>query len=124
MKKILIIDDEEDLCLFVKQNLEISGRYAVTFKTSGKDGLESVAGDRPDLILLDLIMPKMGGFEVLKKLRASEATKQIPVVILTAVGYDLSKERAKSFSVEGYLVKPVFAKDLLAKVNEVLEGLS
>lgn len=120
MKKILIIDDEKDFCFFLKQNLELSGGYGVIVATNGKDGIAEAARQKPDLILLDVIMPNMSGFEVLKALKADRVTAGIPVVMLTAVETEETKDRALDLRDEDYVVKPVAISDLKAKVDEVL----
>jgi two-component system alkaline phosphatase synthesis response regulator PhoP len=119
MKKILIIDDEEDFCTFVKNNIELTRRYKVVVEMTGEGALDAALRERPDLILLDILMPSISGFEVLKRLKEREATKRIPIIVLTAVEYSQAKERAKDFSVEGYIVKPTRAADLLAKIDDV-----
>lgn len=120
MKKILMIDDEQDFCEFVKRNLELTGKYSVMVQNTGEGGINAAIKEKPDLILLDILMPVIGGFEVLEKLMANKETKGIPVVMLTAVEYSQSKERAKDLEFQGYLVKPVQAQDLLAKIERVL----
>jgi DNA-binding response OmpR family regulator len=120
VKKILMIDDERDICLLVKQNLEISGDYKVIVATNGRDGIAAAAREKPDIILLDIIMPGMSGFEVLEKLKTRTDTTSIPVVMLTAVGTEEAKEKAMSLYNEEYLVKPVRTDVLMAKIGEVL----
>lgn len=120
MKKILMIDDERDICLLIKQNLEISGDYKLIIATNGRDGIAAAAREKPDLILLDIIMPGMSGFEVLEKLKSRTDTTSIPVVMLTAVGTEEAKEKAMSLYNEDYLVKPVRTDALKAKIDEVL----
>jgi DNA-binding response OmpR family regulator len=117
---ILIIDDEKDFCFFLKQNLELSGGYSVIVATDGKDGIAAAARHKPDLILLDVIMPHMSGFEVLKALKDDAATAGIPVVMLTAVDPEEVEEKAIGLCKGDYLVKPVGVADLRAKVSEVL----
>lgn len=120
MRKILMIDDERDICLLIKQNLELSGSYKVTVATNGKDGIAAAAREKPDLILLDIIMPGMSGFEVLEKLKSRPETTAIPVVMLTAVGTEEAKEKAASLYNEDYIVKPVRTETLKSKIEEVL----
>jgi DNA-binding response OmpR family regulator len=120
MKKILIIDDEKDFGFFVKQNLELVGGYSVIVATSGKDGIAAALRYKPDLILLDVIMPQMSGFEVLQELKDGKATTMIPVVMLTAVDTDEAKEKALGLYNEDYIVKPVAISDLKAKIDAVM----
>ena len=118
--KILMVDDEKDLCYFVKANLEIVGNYEVLTATSGKEGLRSASWNKPDVILLDVMMPGMDGFEVLKKLKEDEKTESIPVIMLTARGDDESKMKAAGLYGDDYLIKPVEFKTLKARIDSVL----
>jgi DNA-binding response OmpR family regulator len=121
MKKVLIIDDEEDLTFFVKANLELAGDYEVNIANSGKEGLKIAARYKPDLILLDIMMPHMDGFEVLERLKNTPKTTSIPVIMLTAKGDEDSKVKSATLYNEGYIVKPVQIEFLKAKIEEVLE---
>ncbi len=120
-KKILIIDDEEDLAFFVKANLELAGDYEILIATSGKEGLTIASNQQVDLILLDIMMPKMDGFEVLKKIKESKKTLAIPVIMLTAKGDVESKIRAAGLYDEDYIIKPVQIEVLEARIKEVLK---
>jgi DNA-binding response OmpR family regulator len=120
MKKILIIDDENNFGFFVKQNLEMLGGYAVIVATTGKDGIAAATRHTPDLILLDVVMPNMSGFEVLEKLKHNKATTAIPVIMLTAVDTEEAKEKALGLYNEDYIVKPVAISELKAKIDGVL----
>lgn len=120
MKKVLLIDDEKDFCMFLKKNLEIRGGYTVLIANSGKDGIAAAVHNRPDLILLDIIMPGLSGFDVLKELKEREETTAIPVIMLTAVNKDEAKERALELYNEDYIIKPVLLSDLEAKIKDVL----
>jgi len=119
-KKILIIDDEEDLSFFVKANLELAGEYEVIVVTSGKAGIKAASQYKPDLILLDIMMPKIDGFEVLKKLKSSPTTFSIPVIMLTAKADEESRLRASKLYDEDYIIKPVQIDFLKTKIEEVL----
>ena len=120
-KKILIIDDEEDLTFFVKANLELVGDYEVIIATSGKDGVAIASSQDVDLILLDIMMPKMDGFEVLEKIKESKRALAIPVIMLTAKGDIDSKLKAASLYDEDYIVKPVQIEILKVKIEEALK---
>ena len=119
--KILIIDDEEDLSFFVKANLELAGNYEVDVVTNGKDGLKAAVTYKPNLILLDIMMPKMDGFEVLKELKSSAETASIPIIMLTAKGDDESKIKAMKLYIEDYMIKPVQIDALDSKIKQVLK---
>lgn len=123
-KKILIIDDEEDLTFFVKANLELVGDYEVIIATSGKEGVAIASSQNVDLILLDIMMPKMDGFEVLEKIKESKRTLAIPVIMLTAKGDIDSKLKAAGLYDEDYIVKPVQVEILKIKIEEALKRRS
>lgn len=119
--KILIIDDELDFTKMVKINLEQTGKYDVFIENNPLLALSSVKNCKPDLILLDIIMPGADGFKVLQMLKKDTATISTPVIMLTAVMTDDAKERAMSLYDEGYLEKPI-ASDLLEKaIDKVLK---
>ncbi len=121
MRKILIIDDEEDLTFFVKANLELAGDYKVLTATSGKEGIKLAERWQPDIILLDIMMPVMDGYETLNELKSGEKTLSIPVIMLTAKSDEDSKLKAARLYNEEYLVKPVQIDILNAKIQEVLK---
>lgn len=123
-KKILIIDDEEDLIFFVKANLELIGDYEVIIATSGKEGVAIASSQDVDLILLDIMMPKMDGFEVLEKIKESKKALAIPVIMLTAKGDIDSKLKAAGLYDEDYIVKPVQIEILKIKIEEALKRRS
>lgn len=118
-RDILIVDDNE-------QNLELIEAYLEDVGASlrtAKDGLEALAKVQqqlPDLILLDVMMPHMSGFQVCRKLKASDATRHIPVIIVTALGEVSDIERAKEIGADDYLVKPVNKPDLIERVHKWL----
>ena len=120
MKRILIIDDEKDFLYFIKRDLELSGAFKVFAATTGRDGIDLAIRQKPDIILLDLLMPVMGGFEVLEALKTNKITTMIPVIMLTAIDNDEAKERALGLYTEDYIAKPVFIADLRAKIENVL----
>lgn len=119
MKRILLIDDEKDFGFFIKENLEFTGGYSVTVATNGKDGISIAMRQKPDLIILDIVMPHMTGFEVLETLKANKDTTTIPVMMLTAVDTDEAKEKALRLYTEDYIVKPVSMLELRTKINAI-----
>ena len=118
--KILIIDDEEDFAYFIKANLELVSNYEVMIYIKGKKGLKAAVKEKPVLILLDIMMPGMDGFEVLKRLKKSEKTMRIPVIMLTARNEDESKIEAAGLYCEDYIVKPVEMRVLNSKIHKIL----
>ncbi|MDD5136433.1 MAG: response regulator [Candidatus Omnitrophica bacterium] len=122
MKKILIVDDEEGFRFFVKTNLEIRGDYEVASAPDGIEGLRLAGEYRPDLILLDILMPKMDGFKVLEELKGSEKTKSIPVIMLTARSSDDARLKALNLGSDGYVVKPFEMAELEEKIEQALNN--
>lgn len=119
-RTILIVDDEGDFAFFVKANLELLGPFEVIIATSGKAGVQAAREVRPDLILLDILMPGMSGFDVLKALKEDKATMQIPVLMLTARADVPSKQEASRLYNDDYLVKPIQAQELKDRIERVL----
>ncbi len=117
---ILIIDDEEDFCLFIKRNLELTDNYRIIIATAGKKGIWLARLDKPDLILLDIMMPGIGGLEVLKRLKEDDKARNIPIVVLSAKGDDETKERAVSLHSDDYIVKPVKMEVLISRIEDIL----
>ncbi len=119
--KILIIDDEEDFCFFVKGNLENTGEFDVLVTASGKEGIKLARGEKPDLILLDIHMPEMSGDEVAHILSDRPETKEIPVVFLTALVTKGEVESMASIGKRNYIAKPVTTNELVTIVKEILK---
>lgn len=121
-RKILIIDDESEFCQLVRTHLELDGKLEVFTANSGKDGLEAAKHFRPDIILLDIMMPGgMDGFDVLKTLKKDVKTVSIPVVMLTVMQDDASKIEANQLYDEDYITKPVKLKDLKGRIENILD---
>ena len=112
-KRILIVDDEPDYVEMIKMRLEASD-YEVITANDGRSGLDAATAERPNLILLDVMMPGMDGFEVLKELRSTPGTKTVPVIMLTARGETKSIFKAQNMGITDYLTKPCDSKELLA----------
>lgn len=117
--RILLIEDEDHIALAIRLCLEGEG-YRVETALDGLEGLEKAFSLRPSLILLDLRMPKMSGHLVLETLREDERTKDIPVVVLTALSDVDEKEKALLEGAREYLIKPFTPKDLLTVVKRYL----
>ncbi|MHB8108711.1 MAG: response regulator [Syntrophorhabdaceae bacterium] len=120
-KKILIIDDEDDFCFFVKLNLQKTGKYQVFTATSGMEGLSLARQHKPDFIFLDMVMPKMGGAEVAKNLLEDESTRMIPVVFVSAVmkNYEIA-ESGGHIGARDFIAKPVTPEKLIEKLGQML----
>lgn len=120
MARILIVDDEEDLLEVLAYNLELSG-FKVDRAVSGRLALDAAARRRPDLIVLDVMLPDLQGFEVLRILRTREATRGIPVILLTARGEESDVLVGFELGADDYIVKPFSPRELLARVRAVLK---
>lgn len=121
MKSILIIDDEEDFCFFLKQNLEATGSFEVYTSPNGEQGLELAKKITPDLILLDIMLPGMDGADVAAALKEDQATKDIPVVFLTAIVKEAEIKSSQGV-IAGwhYIAKPVEITKLLTLINRLI----
>jgi DNA-binding response OmpR family regulator len=113
--KILVIEDDPDLQRILKVQLESEG-FEVRQAFDGKTGLEAVRSERPHLILLDLMMPGMDGFDVCQRLKSVDKTKDVPVIVLTAKGSMRDKETCFSLQADDYVVKPYEFEELLARI--------
>lgn len=121
-KKILAVDDEKHIVRLIQVNLERAG-YEVVTAGDGVEALEKVATDIPDLIVLDWMMPQLNGMETLKRLKANEATEQIPVIMLTAKSQDADVFKGWQSGVDCYLTKPFNPMELLTFVKRIFEDL-
>ena len=119
--KVLVVEDEDILLTALKEELSTGG-YDTEGASDGVEGLEKVKTFKPDLILLDLVMPKMDGMEMLQKLKADSATRDVAVIILTNLSDYEKISEALSLGAMDYLVKANYKlEDLLDKVNTVLQ---
>ena len=119
MKKILVIDDQPDNVFILQDRLEQQG-YEVLSASDGPEGIEKANSQHPDLILLDVMMPGMSGFEVCKELVDSENTKEIPIILVTALtGSEDIKEGLQAGAFD-YIKKPFNKTELLARINSAL----
>lgn len=121
-KKILVVDDERHIVRLVEVNLTRAG-YEVATAYDGIEALEKVKADTPDMIVLDVMMPRMDGFEVLKRLQADVSTQDIPVIMLTAKAQDADIFRGWSSGVSSYLTKPFNPRELLTFVERIFQSL-
>ncbi|HTK82900.1 MAG TPA: response regulator transcription factor [Bacteroidota bacterium] len=117
MKTILIVDDEKDIVDLLKYNIQKEG-YGVLTARNGKQALE-LAQQQPHLILLDVMMPELDGWQVVKKLKGSPKTGDIPIVFLTAKGSDVDEVLGLELGADDYIVKPVSIPKLLARIRTI-----
>jgi two-component system alkaline phosphatase synthesis response regulator PhoP len=120
-KRILVVDDERHIVRLIQVNLEREG-YQVLTAFDGKDGLQKAKGEKPDLVVLDVMMPYMDGFEVLKSMKADPVTAEIPVIMLTAKAQDADVFRGWSSGVDCYLTKPFNPMELLTFVRRIFQS--
>jgi DNA-binding response OmpR family regulator len=121
--KILMVDDERDLVFATKLYLEAED-YEVLAAYDGAQALEILEepANRPDLIILDVFMPRMSGWDVLRMIRGNDEWRSLPVVMLTAAGQDADKARGWDLGVDWYQTKPFDPKDLLVVIERVLQA--
>jgi two-component system response regulator VicR len=121
-KIILYIEDEQEMIDLVRLILSRRG-FEIRGANGGKAGLEIIRKDHPDLVLLDLMMPDMDGWEVYQQMKADEATKDIPVIVVTAKAQSIDKVLALHIAkVDDYIAKPFSPQELLTSVDNVLAG--
>jgi DNA-binding response OmpR family regulator len=119
-KKLLIVEDEESIRFLLRQNMEFEG-YDVVEAEDGEEGLRQAQSCDPDLILLDLMLPKMSGMEVCKRLRASG--NQVPIIMLTARGEQMDKVIGLKTGADDYLTKPFDVLELAARIEAIIRRL-
>ena len=119
MAKILIVDDSPTELHVLSQMLSKGGYETVTAE-DGEEGIERAKSELPDLILMDVVMPGLNGFQATRKLSRDAATKHIPVVMVTTKDQDTDREWGMRQGARDYMVKPVKADELLAKVSSLL----
>ncbi len=118
-EKILIVDDEKDIVKLLDYNLKKEGfRTVVSF--DGKDALDLVIKEHPNLILLDLMLPEIDGFEVCKSLKKNDKTSEIPVIMLTAKSQETDKVIGLELGADDYITKPFSPRELIARIKAVL----
>ncbi|OGS46266.1 MAG: hypothetical protein A2539_02750 [Elusimicrobia bacterium RIFOXYD2_FULL_34_15] len=118
--KILIVEDDKDIVELFKVGLDGFG-YKVSFAFDGKQALEMVKNEIPDLIILDVILPYLDGFGVCAELKMDKETKKIPILMCTSQNSLADVEKGFSFGINGYIIKPFDPDKLVAKIKQVLE---
>ncbi|MDP2981508.1 MAG: response regulator [Candidatus Omnitrophota bacterium] len=118
-KKILLVEDEKDMAYAVTLQLEAKG-YEVITASDGREGLEKARMKKPDLIILDLMLPKIDGYKVCRMLKFDSKYKDIPIIIFTARAQDSDKKTGKEVGADAYITKPFEPSALLDKIRELL----
>ena len=119
-KKVMVIDDEQDFLSIVKTNLEETNNYEVKTLASAKDLISEVYSFEPDVILLDILMPAVGGVEACEILNNDPVGKHTPIIIVSALFKDQDKYSAYKEGINDYLVKPVGKNDLIAAIEKAI----
>lgn len=120
-KRVLVVDDERHIVRLVQVNLERQG-YEVLTAYDGVECLEKAKAEKPDLIVLDVMMPRMDGFEALQRLKTDPETRQIPVIMLTARAQDRDVLQGYTYGADLYLTKPFSPLELISLVKRVFES--
>jgi DNA-binding response OmpR family regulator len=119
-KRILIIDDEVNIVISVEFLLEQAGYY-VRVAHNGEEGLAWVATFEPDLVLLDVMMPRLNGFDVCRRIRQNPAWQDIKIIMLTAKGREAEITKGLALGANTYITKPFSTRELLAEVKRILD---
>jgi len=122
-KKILIVDDDKEICETIERVLAEEG-YKVFKAYNGKEALEKVIEKMPDLIILDILMPKLNGYAVCRKLRQNDVTKNIPVLMVTGVSSNAGKMEGYNTGADDYITKPFNNEELLARIETLLKRIN
>jgi len=120
--KILIVEDERDIVEFLTYNLELEN-FTVIAAHDGEEGLKKMS-EKPDIVLLDIMMPKMDGYEVCRRIRENKQTAKLPVIFLTAKSSEYDELRGLDLGANDYILKPVSPAKLVAKVKSTLRNVS
>jgi two-component system alkaline phosphatase synthesis response regulator PhoP len=120
--KILIVDDEAHIRMLIEQTLEELEEEGVTFFTAvnGEEALAMIIEERPQIVFLDVMMPKMNGIEVCRRVKKELGLHEVYIVLLTAKGQELDRQKGQEVGADVYMTKPFDPESLLAKAREVL----
>lgn len=120
--RVLVIDDEEDFCFFVRENLATTGKFEVIIATNGNRGLELAGSQAPDIILLDMMMPDMSGEVVWERLKENTKTSGVPVAFLTALATreETGEQVLKKIGEHWFIAKPVRTRELVVAIDRLL----
>lgn len=120
-KTILIADDEPNIVISLEYLLQREG-YRVVVARDGQEALDAVAANAPDLVLLDVMLPRVSGYEVCQTLRANPAHAGMRIVMLTAKGRDVEMSKGLALGADAYITKPFSTQDMLAQIRALLGG--
>lgn len=118
-KRILIADDDPVILRLIQVNLELEG-YEVLTANNGQEAVDVASAEHPDLVILDIMMPRLDGYQACEQLKSADSTKEIPVIFLSAKAQQGDIEKGRSFGVAAYLTKPFDPTELLEVVEQHL----
>ena len=118
-KKILVVDDEVDILELLKYNLKKEG-YNVKTVTNGVDAVETAKDFFPDLVLLDIMMPHLDGYSILKRMKDQKSLAKVPVIIYTGKSFPIDEKKARDLGADSYLVKPVKGSVIVEEVKKYI----
>ncbi len=118
--KILVVDDEVNITQILEFSLGAEG-YQVVTAANGEEAVDKARKEQPDLIVLDIMMPRIDGYEACRILKSNPVTKNIPIVLLTAKGRDIDKRLGYEVGAEDYVIKPFSPNKLIERIQELLE---
>jgi CheY-like chemotaxis protein len=121
-KKVLIVDDEPNVRRLLHSIL--NKKFVVFEAEDGQQAIDMTTAQQPDVILMDMMMPKMDGLTACLMIKKNPDTKKIPVIMVTAIGFELNIKLSQQMGASGYVTKPFSPQDLLAKIAEVLQPVS
>jgi DNA-binding response OmpR family regulator len=119
--RILIVDDEPNIILSLEYLMKREG-FEVALAGDGERALQAMAEQRPDLVVLDVMMPKLNGFEVCQRIRAQPAWHGVPILMLTAKGHETEMKKGLALGADAYVTKPFSTKDLVAEIRRLLQA--
>ncbi len=120
-KRVLIVDDEPNIVISVEFLMKREG-FAVSVARDGEEALECIRAERPDLVILDVMMPKLNGFEVCETVRADPQLAGIRILMLTAKGRETEMRKGISLGADAYIAKPFSTRDLVDRVKSLLDS--
>jgi two-component system alkaline phosphatase synthesis response regulator PhoP len=118
--KVLVVDDEKDIVDLLKYNLEKENEFEVTTAYNGKEALDATQNEKPDIILLDIMMPELNGFEVCKRLKSDPSNAKIPVIFLTAKENEIDEIVGLEIGADDYIQKPISPRKVIARMKSVI----
>jgi two-component system alkaline phosphatase synthesis response regulator PhoP len=119
--RILIVDDEPNIIISLEFLMKREG-FEVAVAGDGERALQAMAEQRPDLVILDVMMPRLNGFEVCQRIRAQPAWRGVPVLMLTAKGHETDLKKGLALGADAYVTKPFSTRELVAEIRRLLEA--